>query len=179
MDIRFYTHSMPLKTRKWYYTANWQEDGSGNPVEYTISCSVHEICHSSAIFQIWIKMSYSGCSRLCESLIMDWRQYFCHLLSIMTAVGELNIKLNSCQSDKYLEVVLFHWNDHFLCSFLWRRENVSFISLSILYGCWWNIAIRKRCYNWHPETFYWSVVSHCKITENNVLLSGFIIKTEF
>lgn len=64
-------------------------------VESTVFCSAHEICHSLAIFffQIWIEMSYFGCPRLCEALIMDWRQYFCPLLSVMTAVSELNIKL--------------------------------------------------------------------------------------
>ncbi len=45
---------------------------------------------------------------------MDLREYFCPLLSVITAVSELNIKLNSCQGDKCREWFLFYWKNHLL-----------------------------------------------------------------
>lgn len=105
------THSRPFKTQKWYYGKKLARRWIWQPfwMHY-----FHEICLSLTIslLRIRIKMSYSSCSRLCEAVIMDWRQYFCPLLSVMTAVSELNIRLNSCQGDKFLEWFLFQWNNH-------------------------------------------------------------------
>lgn len=98
------THSRPFKTQKMVL---WQEDGSDNPVEFNIS-----IVHMRFVIPFiseFKKKSYSGCSRLCEAVIMYWMQYFCPLLSVITAVSELNITLNSCQGDKCLETFLFNW----------------------------------------------------------------------
>lgn len=150
------THSRPFKTQKWYYATNWQEDWSDNPVESTIFCSAHEICHSLAIFslQIWIKMSYSGCSRLCEALIMDWRLYFCPLLSVMTAVSELNIKLNSCQGDKCLEWFLFHRNNHLFLFLFPRKLWLIYLHFSLyIFGNVLKAKIREK-----KLQLYWNII---------------------
>lgn len=93
---------------------------------------VHWLFFSFFLFQIRIKMSYSGCSRLCEAVIMDWMQYFCPLLSVMTAVSELNIKLNSCQGDKCLEWFLFHWNKRLLLFLFFLERQMTNLSSFLL-----------------------------------------------
>lgn len=63
---------------------------------------------------------------------MDWMQYFCPLLSVMTAVSELNIKLNSCQGDKCLEWFLFHWNKRLLLFLFFLERQMTNLSSFLL-----------------------------------------------